>query len=311
MTSYGYEGTLNKNESNYDYSDLAIKVYPDKAKDPIHPKWGCLIHPDECRRILFLGNEPLVTTRGTQLENFQLKNWIDQTVLSFGQMIEWDIYPRLWRHRPSPNANGRTDLDPSGEIEEFAEWEDRYDYNPTRSSKFLVRLRKKNVCAVHKWMLVSPWTGSRFIDLRERMVAKFREGILEAVFVRTPWGGLAPNPVGLQAWRGMGVGGGVFPGAYEIDYTTGYDHASRVPMELKDAVLKYFTICVMSSYGDGIIGGVSNYSTSVGVISESLGTTMSATSAFFGARIKQLSDELLDWHKKFKGKYTGIKFGVL
>ncbi|GBF52058.1 hypothetical protein LPTSP4_35960 [Leptospira ryugenii] len=137
MTGYGYEGTLNKNESNYDYSDLAIKVYP-----------------DECRRILFLG-----------------------------------------------------------EIEEFAEWEDRYDYNPTRSSKFVVRLRKKNVCAVQKWMRVIPWCGSRFIDLRERMVAKFREGVLEAVFVRTPWGGLAPNPVGLQAWRGMGVGGGVFPGA--------------------------------------------------------------------------------------------------
>lgn len=307
--SDGFDGKLNQDTTNYDYSNLALKVYPEKANDPNPPKWGCLIHPDECRRIMFLGNEPLVTTRGTQLENFQLKNWIDMSIESFQNQIEWDIYPRLWRHRPAATQNERDDL-PDGMIEPFAEWDDLYDYDPTRSSRFLVRLRRKNVCRVHKWILHSPWTGSTMIDLKERMTPKYKQGLLEAVFVRTPWASLAPQTIGLQAWRGMGSNQG-FPGAYLIDYSTGYDHSGRVPMELKEQILKFFTICVMSSYGDGIIGGVANFSTSVGVVSESMGTTMSATSAFFGARIKQLSDEISQWWKQSKGRYSGIKFGAL
>jgi hypothetical protein len=306
----GYEGQLNSQNEDYGYSDLAIKVYPEKAKDPIPPKWGCLFHPDEARRIMFLGNEPLMTTRGTQLENFQLKNWIDQTVLSFQDQIEWDIYPRLWRHRPTAYSQGRIDLSIDGMIEDFAEWEDLYDFDATKSSRFLVRLRRKNVARVHKWILQSPWTGSTLIDLKERMTPKYKMGLLEAVFVRTPWANLAPQTIGLQAWRGLGSNQG-FPSAYQIDYTTGYDHANRVPRELKEIITKFFTICVMSSFGDGIIGGVANFSTSVGVVHESLGTTMSATSAFFGARIKQLSDEIKDWWKQSKGRYSGIKFGAL
>jgi hypothetical protein len=306
----GYEGLLNQEETNYDYTNLALKVYPEQANSEKPPKWGCLIHPDECRRIMFLGNEPLVTTRGTQLENFQLKNWIDMTVESFQNQIEWDIYPRLWRHRPTVHTNMRNDL-PGGDIEPFAEWDDLYDFKPSESSRFLVRLRRKNVTRVHKWILQSPWTGSTLIDLKERMVPKYKMGLLEAVFVRTPWSNMAPQSIGLQAWRAMGSNNGIFPGAYQIDYTTGYDHAQRVPMELKEQILKFFTICVMSSFGDGIIGGVANFSTSVGVVHESLGTTMSATSAFFGARIKQLTDEINLWWKQSKGRYSGIKFGAL
>ncbi|TGJ99864.1 hypothetical protein EHO57_13980 [Leptospira langatensis] len=313
--STGYEGELNRQLEDFKYQNLAIKVYPDR--DPkknnagkITPEWGCLIHPDEIRRVLMLGNENIVTTKGTQLEDFQLKNWIDMTVEAFQQAIEWDIYPRLWRHRPMPSEDGRFDISASGDIEDYAEWDDLYDYKSTQSNYFQLQLRQKPLAKVHKWTLAFPWVGGRGIDLMDNMIPKFRNGILRAVFVRVPGAALGQPTMGLQAWRTMQAGGS-YPGAYQVDYTTGYDHANRVPRELKEVIIDLFLISLLSSYGEGIIGGISSYSTSVGVINESLNTTMSAENAFFGARIKQLNEKCKAWWKNNKHRYTQVKLRSL
>ncbi|MCG6170216.1 hypothetical protein [Leptospira sanjuanensis] len=311
--TYGYGGDLNRQSEDYEYHDLSARIYPqlEKSGAPL-PGWGTLIHPDELRRIMFFGNEPLLTTRGTQMEDFQLKNWVDQTVRAFSQEIEWDVYPRLFRSRPLPGQSGRFDLEPRlGNIEEYAEWDDTYDYDPSKSTNFFLKLRRKNLCKVHRWVLTLPWSGSTVFDLTSRASIQYKTGILRAIYTRIPWGSTGLPQTGIQGFRALNQGMSNLPGAYQVDYTTGYDHASRVPRELKDQILKYFMICFLSSYGEGIIGGVANYSTSVGVISESIGTTMSAENAFFGARIKQLSNELKEWWKTGKLRYTGISFGVL
>ncbi|AXR66620.1 hypothetical protein [Leptospira mayottensis] len=311
--TYGFEGDLNKQSEDYEYHDLSACIYPDleKSNTPL-PGWGCIIHPDELRRIMFFGNEPLLTTRGTQLEDFQLKNWCDQTVRAFASEIDWDIYPRLFRSRPLVGQSGRFDLEPkTGRIEDYAEWDDTYDYDPSKSSNFFLKLRRKNLCRLHKWVLTLPWNGNMILDLTSRATIQYKTGILRAVFTRVPFGNVGIPQIGIQGFRFLSQNSSNLPGAYQVDYTTGYDHASRVPRELKDQVLKYFVICVLSSYGEGIIGGISNYSTSVGVISESIGTTMSAENAFFGARIRQLSNELKEWWKTAKIRYTGISFGAL
>ncbi|EMF91161.1 hypothetical protein [Leptospira santarosai] len=310
--SYGFEGDLNKQEEDYEYHDLSACIYPNlvSSNSPL-PGWGTLIHPDELRRIIFFGNEPLLTTRGTQMENFQLKNWIDQTVRAFGQEIDWDVYPRLFRSRPLVGQSGRFDLEPrTGGIEDFAEWDDTYDYDPSRGSNFFLKLRRKNLCKIHKWVLTLPWNGNTVLDLTNRASVQYKNGILRALYTRTPFMYSGPPQVGIQGFRTLQSSNSL-PGAYQVDYTTGYDHASRVPRELKDQILKYFAICFLSSYGEGIIGGVANYSTSVGVISESIGTTMSAENAFFGARIKQFTNELKEWWKTAKIRYSGISFGAL
>ncbi|WP_061221924.1 hypothetical protein [Leptospira weilii] len=311
--NYGFGGNLNKQEEDYEYHDLSACIYPELVKsDSPLPGWGTLIHPDELRRIMFFGNEPLLTTRGTQLDDFQLKNWCDQTVRAFASEIDWDIYPRLFRSRPLVGQSGRFDLEPkTGRIEGFAEWDDTYDYDPSKSSNFFLKLRRKNLCRLHKWVLTLPWNGNTVFDLTSRAAIQYKTGILRAMYTRTPFMNSGPPQIGIQGFRFLSQNSSNLPGAYQVDYTTGYDHASRVPRELKDQILKYFAICLLSSYGEGIIGGIANYSTSVGVISESIGTTMSAENAFFGARIKQLSNELKEWWKTAKIRYTGFTFGAL
>lgn len=311
--TYGFGGDLNKQSEDYEYHDLSARIYPElEKKGEILPGWGTLIHPDELRRIMFYGNEPLLTTRGSQLEDFQLKNWCDQTVRAFASEIDWDIYPRLFRSRPLVGQNGRFDLEPrTGRIEDYAEWDDSYDYDVSKNSNFFLKLRRKNFCRLHKWVLTLPWSGNTVLDLTNRATIQHKTGILRAVYSRIPFGNTGISQIGIQGYRALDQSSTNLPGAYQVDYTTGYDHATRVPSELKDQILKYFSICLLSSYGEGIIGGVANYSTSVGVISESIGTTMSAENAFFGARIKQFTNELNEWWKKSKIRYTGISFGAL
>ena len=311
MSNYG--GKLNEENEDYGYHNLGIKVDPwdmNPMTGQLIPhsrppkEWGCLIHPDECRRILFLGNGKLITTGGDQLTDYQLKNWIDMTVESFSQQIQFDIYPRLYRHRPLPSQMPR-------EIEPYAEWDDLYDYQPSEANYFFLKLRKKPLLKLHKWLLAFPFTGSSYVDLTKQAIPRYYQGILKAVFVRVPWSNVAPLQTGINAWRGIMHGYAQLPGGYQVDYTTGFETADRVPAELKEQILKLFTVNVMSSYGDGIIGGMANYSTSVSVLSESVGTTMSATSAFFGARIQQLTGELKEWWKQRRGAYGGVTMGMM
>jgi hypothetical protein len=307
------QGALNSPQEDYEYYKLGEKVFPtirnlERPEDGGYPgrdkySWGCLIHPDEIRKIMAFGNGKLMTSSGEQFQDHQLKNWIDLTVQSFSDQIQWDIYPRLWRHRPTQSIQDRL-------IEPFAEWEDTYDFNGTENLNFTVKLRRKPICRLHKWDIFFPVTGQRMIDLRERAIIKSGAGILQAVFVKVPYTNTSPVPTGIVAWRSM-IGATAMPGAYQVDYTSGYDHANRVPAELKEQILKLFTISLMSSFGDGIIGGMANYSVSTGVLSESVGTTMSATSAYYGARILQLTNELKEWWKSSRLKYQGVGFRAL
>ena len=98
------------------------------------------------------------------------------------------------------------------------------------------------------------------------------------------------------------------PSSYQVDYVSGYEHADRVPRDLREIVQKLMIVNVMSAFGDGVVSGMSNYSISLGPLSESIGTTMSATSAYFGARIAQMSGEIKDWLKTRGKAYTGIGF---
>lgn len=303
MSGENWGGQLNVKNIDYDYRDLGRLLDPKHADNP--PKWGCLIHPDEIRQVMAVGNGKFITTGGDQLQDYQLKNWIDLSIRSFGDQMQWDIYPKLWRHTPMPSD------DPNRIIEEYAQIESAYDYRPSEANYFFLKLRHKPLHKLHKWELAYPFTGRHYLDLLPKAVPQYNLGILRAVFVQVPWSNAVPVQIGINAWRGLMQGGNFLPAAYLVDYTTGYSHASRVPAELKEILQDYITINIMSAFGDGIVGGMANYSTTIGILSESIGTTMSATSAYFGARIMQLGEKIKAWWKARKSAYGGTTINFL
>jgi len=290
-----WKGSLNDRNENYSYHDLGLRLAPG-SENP--PEWGCLIHPDELRHILFVGNSLLVTVNGEQLTDFQLKNWVDHNVRVLSNKLRYDIYPRLWRCR-SIGSSRR-------EIEPYAEWDDHYRYNGPVDNVFKVILRHRPVAVIHKWTLTSPFSGAMVYNFMDRMLVNYESGIIEGL---DGLSGSQFTPEGIPITGYRASRGSQSNPIHEVDYSTGYDHASRVPEELKEVILNRMIIDVMSAYGDGVIGGMASSSVSVGVLSESVSTTQSATSAWFGARIIEKQKWEEDWFKTRAAHYRGIGFG--
>lgn len=291
-----WQGQLNSQNEDYQYHDLGQRLRPESETPPA---WGVLIHPDELRHVLFIGNSLLITVNGEQLTDYQLKNWVDHSVRAFAQELKHDIYPRLWRSRPIRGER---------EIEPYAEWYDTHLADQNKFNKpFFLQLRRRPMARLLSWKLISPVDNSLLIDLTQHAVIDYGKSILHAaVFNSGSYGGPSGYPI--SAWR---AGNFRFAVSHSVDFVSGYDHADRVPSELKEILFKRMVVAVMSAFGDGIVGGLANSSVSVGTLSESIGTTMSATSAYFGARILQMQKEIDEWMKSRAPAYRGITMRVL
>jgi hypothetical protein len=306
MSVYG--GMLNEENVDYDYYELSRCLDP---KAPPRP-WGCLVHPDEIRKILHFGNGTFFSVNGDTFSDYQLKNWADLIIRSFADFLNHDIYPRLFR------ARSRWGFDPTKKLEEiepYAELDDLYDFKLSQANYHFVKLRHRPLYKLHSWKLISPYNNQTLLDMTDRAVPHYNSGILRSTLLlpHSVYGMTGSNPLmGINQYRTQyGAYGMAVPGSYEIEYSTGYPSAERVPKELLEQIHKLVIISVGSSFGDGIMAGIANYSVSLSGVSESLGTTMSATSAMYGARIQQLQGELKDWITRNKIKYSGIQMGVL
>ena len=261
--------------------------------------WGAIVTPDEMRMIYFLGNSRLVTQDGTYLTDEAIKGWLDETTRAISEELKWDIYPRLWRHRPILPSQPRT-------IEDNAHWDDSYPYRKGRKNWHFIKLRHRPLVRIEKWLFNNPYTDREILDLLPGCEVNYEGGTLKNI----RWGGFDDTGYNGQTGRLPLRAGRVqhfysdLPNAYFVDYVTGYDNASRVPSDLRELIAKVLSIKIMSAYGDGIVSGLASFSIGVGVLHESVNTTMSATSAFFGARIKQFQEELKEWYQTHKNRYN-------
>ena len=98
-----------------------------------------------------------------------------------------------------------------------------------------------------------------------------------------------------------------FPQAIAVDYTAGlghYDSATgdwTIPEDVRQVIAKIAAIDVLGIAGDAILAGVAHISTSVDGLSESFGTTASATNATYGARVLQLRGEVSSFFSEKSG----------
>lgn len=83
-----------------------------------------------------------------------------------------------------------------------------------------------------------------------------------------------------------------WPAAFRVEYTAGFAPGS-VPEDILMAISKKAASRVLNIAGDLIAGaGIASKSTSIGGLSQSVGTTSSATNAGYGSRIRQFEREL-------------------
>ena len=98
---------------------------------------------------------------------------------------------------------------------------------------------------------------------------------------------------------------------YAIDYVAGFETSDDVPMDLREIIAKYAAIHLLNNIGRGLMAGFSSSSLSMDGVSESFSSTQCATSAFYGADIKEYKDDIDRFIAENKLKFGHVVMGCL
>lgn len=97
------------------------------------------------------------------------------------------------------------------------------------------------------------------------------------------------------------------PQLFEVNYTAGFE-AGKVPRNIVDIIGMFAAMGPFNIFGDLIAGaGIASVSLSLDGLSQSIGTTSSATNAGYGARIIQYSKQIKDQIPRLRQYYKGIR----
>jgi hypothetical protein len=98
---------------------------------------------------------------------------------------------------------------------------------------------------------------------------------------------------------------------YAIDYVAGFESSDDVPMDLREVIGKQAAVSLLNVIGRGLMSGFSSSSLSMDGVSESFSSTQSATSAYYGADIKEYKDDIQNYITANKMKFGSIRMGCL
>jgi hypothetical protein len=93
------------------------------------------------------------------------------------------------------------------------------------------------------------------------------------------------------------------PQMWYIDYISGYPQ-DEIPKDIVHIIAKLAAVDLLGIAGEALTAGVTNSSTSIDGISESVGTTVSASSTVYNAHINQFKQEIDDF---FDEKKSGAR----
>lgn len=167
-----------------------------------------------------------------------------------------------------------------------------------------------------------------YAPIRSVEAWKFRQSDYDGITMPDNWIRIRDPDMGwVELWPGKGaptfqwtssgmfyIHGRIFdprePGLIRLDYTAGYDEAD-LPEDIKYLVALLASYLPLNTAGDLIAGaGIASMSTSMDGISESIGTTSSATNSGYGARIIQNEKSLKMLLPLARAKYRGIQVAV-
>lgn len=307
------------NSSTGNYSDFGDHIQGHRKAEktgytfgnysPPPGEWGRVYTADDMRYTMMFG----VDSIGSDIAQSEFTDeQFDQIVLeSLGEFegyLGMDIRRKVYKTFQSQPMDGHVRARVWREGVDYTDEDDPYDFDPQEWSQYgFVQLRHWPLIRVHRAVWLSPVQG-QIIDMVESKWLRVDKQFGQVRMFPTQGVTYGPFSVYGQLWSGMGARR--YPGGFEFDYETGYENSDFVPEGLRSTIAKYATIKALAAIGDGILAGFSSQSVSLDGLSESFSSTQSATSAYFGARIKQYSDEIKEWLERNRYKYSpvGISF---
>ena len=275
-------------------------------------EWGTIVTADDMRITYMFGIDAVAQDiNETPWEDSQFDYFVDLSLAEFERFLTTDIRKRIYKTRTSRAATGGTGLEGLtrgrrvGPGVDYTDLENPYPYVPRQWRTYgFLQLRHYPILSVERAVLNNA-VGSELIDLLGAGWLRPNHEVGQLNFfpqgrtsLFTPFGGAISQRLISYGPR--------YPAGYEIDYTTGFESSDYVPDDLRSVIGKYAAIKALASIGDGLLAGFSSQSVSLDGLSESFSSTQSATSAYFGARIKQYQDETRDWLKANRHKFGAI-----
>lgn len=271
-------------------------------------EWGKLLTADDMRYTYMFGIDAIAQDLNETIwQDSQFDFYVDDAVGEFERFLTIDIRKRRYvtpgidEELPDPRVRSQNDA--------IIEYEDTYPFIPAHwGRRGFLQLRHYPVLSIQRCVLNNS-VGRELFDLKANKWIRLtrKTGQLHffpsrAAYLASPSGAFGLPQVLLSS-------GFRYAAGYEVDYTTGYSTSDFVPHDLRSVIGKFAAIKALASIGDGLLAGFSSQSVSLDGMSESFSSTQSATSAYFGARIKQYQEEVKDWLHRNRYKHGNIPFG--
>lgn len=269
---------------------------------PPSGEWGKLYTADDMRYTMLFGIDCVGSNVAQHtFTDDQFDQIVLESVGEFEDYLTMDIRKKVYKTNPSSSLV-RARLWREGV--DYTDEDDPYDYDYVQwSNTGFVPLRHYPILSVERAVWQNLVTGE-IMDMIDQNWIRINKKMGQLNFY--PKDGFTYGPYSIYGPIWTNAVGGRYPQGFEIDYTTGYVTSDFVPEGLRSTVAKYAAIKTLAVVGDGLLAGFSSQSVSLDGLSESFSSTQSATSAYFGARIKQYSDEITEWLKRNRYKFAPI-----
>lgn len=272
---------------------------------PPSGEWGKLYTADDMRYTMMFGIDSIGSDIAqSEFSDQQFDQIVNEAVGEFEAYIGMDIRRKKYKTFHSQSKEGMTRSRFWRDGVDYTDEDEPYDFDPEAWSHYgFIQLRHFPIIQVDRAVWYSPVKGEIMDMLDNDWLRVYKQFGQIRMF---PTAGFTYGPYSVygQFWTGMGARR--YPGAFELDYQTGYESAEFVPEGLRGIIGKYATVKALAVIGDGILAGFSSQSVSLDGLSESFSSTQSATSAYFGARIKQYTDEIAQWLERNRYKYAPV-----
>jgi hypothetical protein len=266
--------------------------------EPAEGEWGDVVTPDDIRFTYMWGTD-LKAANGQSYTDEQIRYFINASMEAIGRELEIT----LTRKKVKSNAKGRglkkrVDYDVN---------EDFYRFSYDKIARYgMITTKLRPIINVERVALVGR-LGMNY-DLHDYVV-DYEKGAIK--LLKRP---IKPSFTSRALAQSIGPYGAESYTAYmfyEIDYEAGYETALDVPADLREIVAKHAAVSMLNVVGDGLMSGFSSSSLSMDGMSESFSSTQSATSAYFGARIKEYKDDIANYIKNNKRKFNNLPMGSI
>lgn len=266
-----------------------------------HPEnqWGEVVTPDDIR-FTYLWGTDLKAANGQSFDDNQIRYFIKSALAELSRQLNITVEKK----RVVCNARNRN----LKKNEDYDIDEDYYRFNWDKIARYgKITTRLRPIIQLNR-IAVKGRIGLEQ-DITEHTEIDKNKGVL--MLLKRP---LKPSLTKRNIASSIGMYGDetVSPYLfYEIDYEAGYENSDEVPDDLREIIAKIAAVSMLNVVGDGLMSGFSSSSLSMDGMSESFSSTQSATSAYFGARIKEYKDDIDRYIKANKRKFTNIPMGCL